>query len=135
MNLKKIWRSLEYYSLVLSWLGFGWWMWQDYLRDPGQITTYGHNRPNEYWLHLKIGLVELVLLYLALYPWDKEGLGWRMFFTLILWFCWMCFLGFMTIHSGGMSMIHLFWLLSVNIVLFVGLFIKGIQVKARRRNQ
>jgi hypothetical protein len=134
-RIRRIARFFECYGLGISWLLFAGWMWQNYLRDPGLVDQYGYNRPGEYWFHLKLGLIELVSLYLLLNPWMNQRVILRILTVLVLCFGWTCLFGLASMHAGGMAMIHLLWLLAVDIVLFIGLFIKIIQFDMRKHRQ
>jgi uncharacterized membrane protein YkgB len=107
-------------------------MWQAYLRDPGARLDYGYNRPGDYQANIVIGLVELAVLYLLLNPWYNRWVLVRIFMAFLLCFAWtLCFL-IVSMHAGRIFSTHWFWLTAVNAVLFIGFFIKAIQIKLRR---
>jgi fatty acid desaturase len=107
-------------------------MWQDYLGDPGLVDKYGYNSPNEYWMRLKFGLIELIFLYLMLNPWMTQLVILRILVALVICFCWTCLFGLASMHGGGMATIHLLWLLAVNIALLAGLFGKMFQIDMKK---
>jgi hypothetical protein len=130
--VKKTGCFLECYGLGLSWLICCWWMWQAYLRDPGTRLDYGYNRPGDYQANIVIGLVELAVLYLLLNPWYNRWVLIRIFTAFLLCFAWTFFFSIVSMHAGGIFSTHWLWLIAVNAVLFLGFFVKAIQIKLRR---
>jgi hypothetical protein len=110
------------YGLAVSWLLSVVWMGYDYLRDPGNTALHGYNRPGTFELTIKLGLVELFILYFILNPWVRKWKIARVLLAIVLSWVWTIVFALMTIHAGGIAMIHLFWLLMVDVVLFIALF-------------
>jgi hypothetical protein len=132
--VKKLGRFLECYGLGLSWLICCWWMWQSYLRDPGTRLEYGYNRPSDYRDNVIMGLVELAVLYLLLNPWSNRWIMARIFLTFLLCSIWTFLFAVVSIHAGNIFATHLFWLVMIDAALFIGFFLKNIQLTLRNRD-
>jgi hypothetical protein len=59
------------YGLAVSWLLSVVWMEYDYLGDPENNTLHGHNYPGTFEFMIKLGLIELCILYFILNPWVR----------------------------------------------------------------
>ena len=90
------------YSLVLVWLPFQAWIYEDYLRDPPGSFEYGHNQEEHLLLSIFLSLGELAVLYAILRPWSISFRSLRRILAaLCLSLPWLIFSGTLSIHSGG----------------------------------
>jgi hypothetical protein len=111
------------YGLVVSWLLSVVWMGYDYLGDPENKTLHGHNYPGIFEFTIKLGLIELCILYFILNPWIRKWKMARVLLAIVLSWGWTFLLLFGLMHAGGIFLIHWLWLLAVDIVLFIALFV------------
>jgi hypothetical protein len=132
--VKKLGRFLECYGLGLSWLICCWWMWQAYLRAPEVRLDYGHNRPSDYIDNVIMGLVELAVLYLLLNPWYNRWIMARIFLMFLLFSVWTFLFAVVSMHAGNIFATHWFWLVMVDAALFIGFFLKNIQLTLQNRD-
>ncbi|OUC13955.1 MAG: hypothetical protein B0A82_14290 [Alkalinema sp. CACIAM 70d] len=112
-------RFIQYYSLGVSWVLCVIWMKVDYWNDPGLVDKYGTNAPGAFNLYLIFSLIELTALYLVLNPQWKRWKTARLLLTILFFWMWTILQGAIAMHGGGVSMIHLLWLLSIDIALIV----------------
>ncbi len=111
------------YGLAVSWLLSVVWMSFDYLRDPENKYQYGHNSPGIFEFTIKLGLIELGILYFILNPWVKKWKMARVLLAIVLSWGWTFMLVLGLMHTGGIFLIHWLWLLTVDIVLLIGFWI------------
>jgi hypothetical protein len=111
------------YGLAVSWLLSVVWMGYDYLGDPENKTLHGYNYPGTFEFTIKLGLVELFILYFILNPWVRKWKMPRILLAIVLSWSWTFLLLFGLMHAGGIFLIHWLWLLAVDIVLFISLFV------------
>jgi hypothetical protein len=111
------------YGLAVSWLLSIVWMGYDYLGDPGNNYEYGHNHPGQFELTIKLGLIELCILYFILNPWVRKWKMARVLLAIVLSCSWTFILGLGLMHAGGIFLIHWLWLLTIDIVLLIGFWI------------
>jgi hypothetical protein len=95
----------------------------DYLGDPENNTLHGHNYPGTFEFMIKLGLIELCILYFILNPWVRKWKMARVLLAIVLSWGWTIVSGVMTIHAGGIAMVHLLWLIAVDLVLLIAVFV------------
>lgn len=103
--------------------------------DPALEGTrrYGHNHEGALRDGLVVSLVELAVLYGVLRPWKMGGRAWlRILGILVLLVPWTLVSAVLTMHAGGITTIHLMWLLTVVLVLVGALVVSGAAAMARR---
>jgi hypothetical protein len=66
-------------------------------------------------------LIELCILYFILNPESRKWKTARIEGAIVLSWGWTILFAVMTMHAGGIAIIHLLWLLAVDFVLFIGL--------------
>ncbi len=113
------------YGLVVSWLLSVVWMAFDYWHDPGNISQHGHNSPGVFEFTIKLGLIELCILYFILNPWVKKWKMERILLAIVLSWGWTVLLMLGLMHAGGIFIIHWLWLLAVDLGLFISLLVIG----------
>lgn len=121
LNMRSVRPFLAQYGLLISGLFFGLLMYRDSLIHPvvSYPASYGQNQPGELRWNLTWGVVELGGLYVILNPEWKRWMTLRMTVAILLYWSWTALFSLLTIHAGNISMIHLIWLLLVDIGLFI----------------
>jgi uncharacterized RDD family membrane protein YckC len=119
--------AVRTFGLAILWALSAGCMVLNALRDPYDAALegtrrYGHNHEGALRDGLVVSLIELAVLYFVLRPWNKDGRPWLRVLALLLVFVpWTLLSAVLTMHSGGIVMIHLMWLLTVVLVLVVAL--------------
>jgi hypothetical protein len=113
----KIKTFFRFYGLAFFWLLHVCWMVADFQKDPGKVSRHGYNTPQSLTWIVGISVVELIILYVFLNPWYRELMVFRLFLATGLMWGWVVINVLLTMHGGGVAIIHLLWLLSVAIVL------------------
>jgi hypothetical protein len=99
-------------------------MVHDYLIDPYDpsrtgTSAYGHNHQHALAHGLGVTLVELAVVYFILRPWSYRRSWLRPLGALVLYLPWTAFSMLMTMHAGGVFILHFLWLLAVVLILTV----------------
>ena len=98
-------------------------MVRDWIQDPFVASQavrqpYGHNHESA----LKDGLLatfgELLVLYLLVPAWTANDSVWRAAVALILFAALVPFAAMLSMHTGGILMLHLCWAIVITLVLF-----------------
>jgi hypothetical protein len=116
-------KILKNYGLVFLWLVTALLMVRDDANDPYSpdlegSARYGHNHQGALWQTLLITLVELAILYAFLRPWSYRRSWGRAVAALALFLPLAAFSMLMTMHAGGILLIHFLWLAVVMVLLF-----------------
>lgn len=116
------WTLLRNFGFVICWGIFIVLMWVDHLQDPynpNLIGTegYGHNYEGALLQGFILTLIELGILYLIVRPWSFRCSWLRVIGAIVLFFPWTFLMVFMTMHGGGIVMLHFLWLVVVDLVL------------------
>ena len=87
--------------------------------DPALAGTarYGHNHEGALQQMVTFAAVELVVLYLVLWPGSDRV--WRAGVALLLFAGWTAIMLMMLMHAGGIVAVHWMWLVAVDIGLLV----------------
>jgi hypothetical protein len=130
--------AIPNFGLAALWVLTAAWMVVDALRDPFNpllegTRRYGHNHQGALRDGLVISLVELVLFQLLLWPWKGERSWLRTLLSLVLLLPLLLLSAVLTMHAGGILMIHLLWLLAVAVSLVVALGVSVVGAISRRR--
>ena len=90
---------------------------------------YGENGPDDLWWFSLIMSGELVFVWMALSMWSPYRSIKRIVSTLLFLMLWTMVSGLLSLHGGGVQMIHLLWLLSLVAILSVWLSIRFIELR------
>jgi apolipoprotein N-acyltransferase len=94
---------------------------------------YGHNHEGALRDGAVASLVELAVVYVVMQPWKTGGRAWlRGLIALMAFVPWTLLSAVLTMHAGGVVMIHLLWLLALDVVL-VGIVVGSLVSRASRR--
>lgn len=116
------------------WCGFACWMLLDWQRDPYDPSltatrAYGHNAEGSLALGLAASVLELAVFYAVTCPFLTRRPRWFFVLPLIAivplagWFV-VCAL--LSMHAGGITMIHLIWLMALGVALLVESILSGV---------
>jgi hypothetical protein len=136
-----VWTTLRTFGLAALWALFAALMINDALHDPYDPTLeathrYGHNHDGALREGLMATVIELAVLYLVLRPWSTAGRPWlRVLVMLLPLIPWTLVSAVITMHAGGITMIHFVWLLAVVLVLVVSLFVSVAKAIGRSRRR
>ncbi|MCA9592609.1 MAG: hypothetical protein KC776_04835 [Myxococcales bacterium] len=124
---------------IVVWLGFAAWMLVDWRSDPYDPTltgtrAYGHNGDGSLWW-LAVSLVELAVLMAVTCPFLRQRPRW--FFVLpmvaLLPFAgWFVLNAMGSMHGGGVTFVHLFWLLALGALLVLETILSGVSALSGR---
>jgi len=86
--------------------------------DPSRVGTagYGHNHAGALAEGLLMTLSEAAALYLILRPWSYRRSWGRALGALALLAPWTAIAAILTMHAGGVVMLHLAWLLCLDVI-------------------
>jgi len=109
-------------GLPMLWLVVAVLMVRDDARDPYQpdrhgTGAYGHNYEGALVHGLGLTLLELAVLYAILRPWSYRQSWARSALALLLFLPWTAFSMLMTMHAGGVIVLHFLWLAGVIVAL------------------
>ncbi|NEQ24982.1 MAG: hypothetical protein F6K28_38995 [Microcoleus sp. SIO2G3] len=62
-------------------------------------------------------MIELGILYLVIRPWSFRRSWVRCLGAMTLFFPWTFLMMFITMHGGGITRIHFFWLVGIDLIL------------------
>jgi hypothetical protein len=118
---------LRRYGLIVLWLLLAWAMWRSWQHDPYNpaftgTAAYGHNRQGALLQGIGYTGAELVITYVALRAWSRQGSWWRAVGGLLGFglFAPIAAVGVLaSIHAGGIGFLHVFWLVVLSLVLGV----------------
>lgn len=101
-------------------------MARDYLADPPSAAwvgtqAYGHNHEGALVQGLVFTAIELVVLLALLRPWSYDRAWGRALVTLLLLAPWTLFAMMMTMHAGGVLVLHFLWLALLCVLVLLGL--------------
>ncbi len=113
-------------SLIGLWLATAGLMARDYAADPPDLAlvgtrAYGHNHEGALVQGLVFSAIELLALLALLRPWSYDRAWGRALVTLLLLAPWTLFSMMMTMHAGGVFVLHFLWLALVCVLVFLGL--------------
>jgi hypothetical protein len=120
-------------GLVLT-LGF---MALDYWRDPPDpsrhgTAAYGHNGAGALAMGITLLLIEAAALCAILRPWSYRRSWGRALSALALFSVWAAVWVVLTMHTGGVLMVHFLWLVAVLAGLFVPVIVSAVAAATRR---
>lgn len=104
--------------------------------DAARVGTdaYGHNGEGALALGLALTVVETLVLAGALRPWSYTRASWlRPLLVLLLAVPWTLVSAVLTMHAGGVIVIHLLWLLIIDAAVVVALVATILLEVASRR--
>ncbi len=116
------WHLIRDFGFVGCWLIFILLMavdgWQDPY-NPNLIGTeaYGHNHKEALIQGFTFTSLELGILYLIVRPRSFHRSWLRIIGAIVLFFPWTFLMIFVTMHGGGIMLLHLLWLLVVDLIL------------------
>lgn len=116
------WSVIRKFGFIFCWAIFIVLMWRDHLQDPYDPNfrgppVYGHNQEGEFLQGFIITLIELGILYMIIRPASFRRSWMRVIGAIALFFPWTLLMIFMTMHGGGILMLHFLWLLVVDLML------------------
>ena len=126
--MKTVWRITRIIGLAALGLAFILLMVRDYMvvDPPGPLPLgelpYGHNTPEILGRTVIFTLVELGLLYRILRPWSFDRSILRVVGAITLFAPWGVLNMLISMHSGGVFLWHMVWLVVVNLIL-IGLLL------------
>jgi hypothetical protein len=105
-------------GLVLLWITAAAAMVLDHVGDPHDparegTAAYGHNAPGSLELGLIVTLVELLIVWAILRPGSYRRSWGRAVIALVLLGPWLAASLLMTMHAGGIFVIHLLWVFAL----------------------
>ena len=97
-------------------------MWVDHLQDPYNpnligTEAYGHNHEGALLQGFILTVIELGILYLIVRPWSFRRSWMRIIGAMVFFFPWTFLMVFMTMHGGGIMLLHFLWLVVVDLIL------------------
>lgn len=131
-------RVVRIWPLVVAWGATAVFMVMDARRDPFNPTLqgtarYGHNHAGALTQGLLVTLVELVVLTAILRPWSYRQAWGRALVALAVLLPWTFASACLTMHAGGVVMVHLLWLLALVLALAALAIWSGVARKRTRR--
>ncbi|MBX7081214.1 MAG: hypothetical protein K1X88_18585 [Nannocystaceae bacterium] len=127
--------------LPMMWVVLAILMARDWWHDPyppahAMQDAYGHNHEAALTKGLLISFVELVAVLAILRPWSYQRSWGRALLALALLLPWLLIWTVLTMHAGGVFVLHWLWLgalvLVVGGMMFVSLFASYARVGAQR---
>jgi len=114
-------------------------MIQDWLADPynpglRSTAAYGHNQEGALFQGVLWSTMELAVLYVILRPWSFRASWGRALLASLLFLPWTGVCGMAVMHSGGVFVLHVFWLLVVSFSLIAVALASGLQALLRRKD-
>ena len=107
-------------------------MIQDWLADPynpglRSTAAYGHNQEGALFQGVLWSTMELAVLYVILRPWSFRASWGRALLASLLFLPWTAVSAMAVMHSGGIFVLHAFWLLVVSLSLIALALASGVQ--------
>ncbi len=107
-------------------------MIQDWVADPynpglRRPATYGHNQDGALFQGMVQSTLEVAVLYGILRPWSFRASWGRALLALLLFLPWTAVSAMAVMHSGGIFVLHAFWLLVVSLSLIALALASGVQ--------
>jgi hypothetical protein len=125
--------------LALAFLFASWMAWS-WFKDPfdptlGGTDAYGHNGQGALGIGLALLAVEAGVATLALVPWKRSGYALSAGAFTVLLAPWVGLWFVLSMHAGGVIMIHLMWLVVLWLVMVAFTIVGGVRAivsRARR---
>jgi len=114
-------------------------MIQDWVADPynpglRSTAAYGHNQEGALFQGVLWSTMELAVLYVILRPWSFRASWGRVLLALLLFLPWTSVSVMAVMHSGGVFVLHVFWLLVVSFSLIAVALASGLQALLRKKD-
>ena len=133
-------KFLEYYTVVIVYLFFVFLMLKDWIEDNPALQnrpteehntvmhitqSYGHNQEGALWMGLLLLSVELLVFYRIIKPWSFDKSYERVAIAVSVFLLWAFVSLLMSMHAGGIFLLHFLWVFSLIILALSFLFKKS----------
>jgi hypothetical protein len=107
-------RHFRIWFLPVLWFIFAFWMWKDWnaphpIDTPEHMNGYGFNQSGTLRLIILISSVELIFVQFMIRAWAKERSPLLEFIAWGVMTFWLFITILMSMHGGGVIMLHLLW--------------------------
>lgn len=125
--------ALPVYWIVVVGLMTGDWVGDPYPPERPYERAYGHNHDGALVDGIALASVELAVLLAILRPWSWDRSWGRTLVALALLLPWTSLLMMMSMHAGGVIVLHTLWLMTLVVALGCVLVYTVIAALVRRR--
>jgi len=133
-------KAMRVALLPALWAATAWMMARDWASDPydpvlSGTARYGHNHEGALVDGLVLTLVELAVLVAILRPWSYDRSWGRSLVAVVLLAPWAFLSMVMSMHAGGIVVVHLMWILLALVGLVVVFLVSAISVYRAPRSR